>query len=564
MTEPGHARHVQAHDPPKPGQEPEYGRFVDTGRQGLLRRFASSVRHGVALLAGGMAARARAIPEWERSRPRKLLFRAFAAFVSFPVERELRRATFPVQLRVRLERLGPTYIKLGQVLAVREDLLPVAITSELGRLLDRLPALPFERVVAMVERELGRPVDRVFSHIRSVPLGSASIGQTHVATLLSGEQVVLKLVKPGIRETLRRDTLLLRMAGVFLQLVLPRYQPRKVIRDFCRYTLREVDLRHEADNAETFAANFEDRPEVVFPRIHRDLSTANLLTMEYLEGLKPTDGRAQELRPEDRERLVDLGAQAIISMLYRDGFFHADLHPGNLIILPGPKIGFVDLGIVGRFDADLKRSLLYYFYCVVAGDAESAAGYLATIANPGPRADPVGFRRDVEEVSRQWFHRARYSSFSLARLMIQSISQAAKHRMEFPLEMVLMLRALVTYEAVGNRLVPGFDVAKVARPHIYRILLDRFAPMRLAQEGLTSIPELAEAATKVPRLVIEGLQLVEKATRHPSENPLAGLRGSLFGGSCVVAGAVLIAFGKVWVAGGAILLLGLVIALRRG
>ena len=563
MTEPGHARLARGPDPPKPGLEPRFERFVDTGGQGIVRRAASTLRHGLALAFGGLGAWTRDLPDAERTRPRFLLLRAFAAVGSLPVSRRVRRQPLPVQLRLRLEMLGPTYIKLGQILSLREDLLPKAVTDELGRLLDRLPAVPYEQVIGIVERELRRPVDEVFAHVRSTPLGSASIGQTHVATTLAGEQVVLKVVKPGIRRTLRRDTLLLRLLGRVLQLFLPRFQPRRVIDEFCHYTLREADLSYEADNAETFAANFRDHEGVVFPRIHRELSTASLLTMELLEGIQPNDPRALALRAEDRERLVALGAEAIISMLYRDGFFHADLHPANLLVLPGPKIGFVDLGIVGRLEADVKRALLYYYYCLVIGDTESAAGYLAALAEPGPGADLAGFRRDVEEVSQQWLHRARFASFSVGRLILQSIGYAARRRVSFPVEMVLMVKALATFEAVGNRLLPGFDVVKVSRPHVHRILLERFAPTHLAQESLTALPELADAMAKVPRLIIEGLHLVEKATRRPAENPLAGLRASLFGGACLVAGAVLIAFDGPRVLGAALLLAGVLVALRR-
>ena len=158
------------------------------------------------------------------------------------------------------------------------------------------------------------------------------------------------------------------------------------INEFVAYTLREADLMREADNAETFQANFEEMPDVVFPKIYRDYSGQRVLCMEYIRGIKPTDPRARDLSPEDRDKLIDLGAAAIISMLYKDGFFHADLHPANLIILPGPKAAFIDLGMVGRFDEDLRRILLYYYYCLVMKDSEHAAHYLASVAKPGPVA----------------------------------------------------------------------------------------------------------------------------------------------------------------------------------
>lgn len=564
MLEVPNNKEIPAPDPAKPGVEPEFGTHVDTGRHGLLRRFLTTSRHALGLGLGAMVARVRALPKRERRQLRYLVPRALLAVIALPVNRELKRLPVEVQLRRRLERLGPTYIKLGQILSAREDLLPKRVTEELKNLLDRLPAVPYKDFFELVSEHLGRPVDEVFAHIRTRPLGSASIGQTHLATLHSGEQVVLKVVKPGIRKTLKRDSLLLKALGLVLQLVVPRYQPRRVIAEFCDYTLKEVDLSREADNAETFSSIFAKQPDIVFPHIFREYSNENLLCMEYLDGIKPTDDKADELRFEDRERLVDLGAEAIISMLYRDGFFHADLHPANLVILPGPKCGFIDLGMVGRFDADLKHTLLYYYYSLVTGEHESAANYLAMIAETDSSSDPVGFRRDVEEVCRHWSHRSRFSQFSLAELIMLSVAKGAAHRMYFPVEMVLMVKAIVTFEAVGRTLLPDFDVVKVSRKHINAVLLERFGPLRLTQEGLTALPELVDTLAKTPRLVTEGLRLMEQATKRPAENPFAGLRATLLGGFCLVAGAILAGSGGPWQLWMALLAAGVLLPLRRG
>jgi ubiquinone biosynthesis protein len=562
--QPSEPAYVKVPDPPKPGDEPTFEDHVDTGGQGLIRRFLAVARHGYGLALGGLAAYLRALPQRERWRIRFLLLRAFSAVAGLPVDRKLRKEPFPIQLRRRLERLGPTYIKLGQVLSLREDLLPRPVTDELRNLLDHLPAVPYERFLELVREALQRPIEEVFAHIRSTPLASASIGQIHLATTGDGEQVILKVVKPGIRETLERDTILMRMLGGLLQPFLGRFQPRRVIREFCDYTLREADLSREADNAETFASNFKDEPGIVFPRVHRDLSSKDLLCMEYLDGIKPTDAKTALLTTADRERLVDLGAQAIIEMLYRDGFFHADLHPANLLILPGPEVGFIDLGMVGRFDADLKRTLLYYYYCLVMGHAENAAHYLAALAETGPRSDPTGFRRDVEDVCRQWSHRSTYRGFSLGKLIMQSVAKGARHRMYFPVEMVLMVKAIVTFEAVGQMLLPEFDVAKVSRRHVTRITLERFGPIRLAQESLTALPELVDALAKTPRLITEGLQLVEDATKRPAENPFAGMRATLFGGACLIAGAIVAGFGGPWPIWAVLFAAGILLPLRRG
>ena len=229
-------------------------------------------------------------------------------------------------------------------------------------------------------------------------------------------------------------------------------------------------------------------------------------------------------------------------MIYKDGFFHADLHPGNLIVLPGPKAGFIDLGMVGRMDDELRRTLLYYYYCLVTGDAENAARYLSAAAEPGRGGDPAGFRRDVAEISSRWRRSANFDTFSLGQLILESVSRGAEYRMYFPVEMVLMVKALITFEGVGQILLPGFDVAEVSKRHIRRIFIHQFSPIRLVTEGLRGAPDLVDALVQVPLLITEGLRVLEKTTRRRTENPFAGLRGTLLAGFCLVAGAIIIGF----------------------
>jgi ubiquinone biosynthesis protein len=571
--------------PPTMGSAEGAGEFEllpEKPPQGLLRRVFSTQRHLLGLLFGGLVA-------WVRERPplrrRGLVFqlgRVLSWLVRPFLNRRIVRQPFPVQLRRRLEILGPTYIKLGQILSLRRDLLPDSITRELGNLLDRLPVMPFDRYLERVERDLGRPVEEVFRWVDPRPLGSASIAQTHRGTLVTGEDVILKVVKPGIRETLHRDARLLWLLGRLLQIVLARFQPKQILDEFVDYTLREVDLRLEADNAETFRANFKDMPEVVFPQIYRHASGENLLTMEFLDGFKPSDPRARRLSDLDRDRLVDLGASSIIRMIYRDGFFHADLHPGNLLILPGPKVGFIDLGMVGRFSEELRRTLLYYYFSLITGDAESAARYLALVARPASGADPAGFRRTVTEICRRWARSANFQDFSLGQLILLSVARGGEFRMYFPVEMVLMVKAIITFEGVGQMLKPGLDVATASRTHINRILLYQFSPLHLAKEGLRGAPELLSAFLRAPMLITEGIRYFEEQTQRTPENPFAGIRGTVFGGFCLLAGALIAGFsliarsfadslegpwyltsGPLWVAGG-LVLVGVILAMRRG
>ncbi len=552
--------------PPSSGPIPGFEMMPDKPPHRLVRRFLTTQRHLVALFFGGLVSHARQGKALGKGRRLRLLFwleRLIAAIVRPFLDKSIVDRPFPVQLRRRLEILGPTYIKLGQVLALRQDILPASITDELKNLLDRLPVVPFDRYVQLIEDDLQRPVSEMYSWIDPIPTGSASIAQIHRATTREGDSVIIKVVKPGIPETLTRDALLLRILGRFLQVLLPRYRPRQLIKEFVEYTRREVDLRREADNAESFTANFHDLPGVTFPRIYRQYSASRVLCMEFLNGFKPGSPETQSLTDEERDLLVDLGAASIIRMLFRDGFFHADLHPGNLIILPGPRLGFIDLGMVGRFDSDLRRTFLYYYYALVMGDAEGAARYLTAIAQPGPGADPNGFRREVTEILMRWNRSSSFRDFSLAQLIMRSVNLGAQHRLYFPVEMVLMVKALVTFEGVGQILKPGLDVAAVSQAHASGILREQFSPQYLFKQVLRAGPDVLEALAKAPSLITEGLRLLEHASRRSTENPLHGLRGTLFGGFCMVAGAILAGAGGPWPVWSVLFAVGIGAALHR-
>ncbi|MCP4897539.1 MAG: AarF/ABC1/UbiB kinase family protein [bacterium] len=543
----------------RPAVPPAWGQMP-----ALVGRGRATVRHFTALLFGGYVAYVRA--QKERGR-RGLIYRiqvVLSWMCRIFLDGQISRLPYPEQLRRRLEMLGPTYIKLGQILSLRRDIIPEVVTEELKNLLSFLPPVDFEEIRGIVESDLGLPLEEVFASVDDTPMGSASIAQTHRAVTVDDLHVVLKVVKPGIRELLYRDASLLKMFGIVLQRIVPRFQPKRVIEEFFDYTLRELDMRLEAENAETFAANFRDQPEIVFPKIFREFSGESVLCMEFLDGVPPDHDAANQMAVADREKVIDLGASAIISMVYRDGFFHADLHPGNLFLLEGPKVGFIDLGMVGRLDPELKQSLLFHYYSLVMEDYENAARHLADVAETEQRSDVMGFRRAVKELCRRWRRSATFEEFSLALLILESVRLGARYRVYFPVEMVLLVKALVTYEGVGYMLNPDFNVADLSQRHITGVFRQFFSPVRLLQEGMRGAPDLVNALVKLPSLVSETLRLLEKQARRRPENPFAGLRATLFGSSCLMSGAILIAVEGPWTVSATLMLVGLVVALRRG
>ncbi len=518
--------------------------------KGAFLRFFTVYRHVLGLLMGGHIAYVRSLPRIRTKGLRSPGKRLLAWVLRFFVDGDLVDRPFPKQLRRRLEILGPTYTKLGQVLAIRKDLLPAAITRELESLMDQLPAVPYDQVKAILERELDAPADALFASIDPDPLGSASIAQAHKAVTHDGETVVFKVIKPGIREVITSDLKLLEIVGVFLEWIIPNYRPSQIIEEFGAYTRREVDYTYEADNADIFAANFQDLDGVAFPAIYRKLSSKNVLTMEFLGGMRPGSPASMRLSEEEKARAIDLGSAAIIRMLYQDGFFHADLHAGNLKILPGARpgdlqVGFIDLGMVGRFGPKVKRRMLYYFYALVRGDVENAARYLLDMARVGEGGDPQGFKRAVGDMARHFTMMSAHGNVSVAQLILQSLSLGGRYRVYFPVEMTLMVKALVTFEGVGRTLDPDLDIVAISRKHVSSIFRKRFDPRTLGQELISSAPEMVDLAVELPQLLATGYSLLEEQLndRTPRQDPLGGLRSGILAGSCVVGGAVAVTQG---------------------
>ena len=455
------------------------------------------------------------------------------------VDKDLVKQPFDVQFRVRLERMGPTYIKLGQVLSLREDILPKALTDELKNLLSELPAVPYVRYKALIEDDLGRPISEMFALIDETPLGSASLAQSHRAELLTGEVVVLKVLKPGVRQTINTDTKLLRFFGWILNLFIPRYQPKQLINEFSRYTLREVDLRFEANNAEVFTANFVDEPDVRFPRIYRAFSNRDVLCMEYFAGRRPDAETAAQSPLAEREKVVDLGVSAIIQMIFQDGFFHADLHPGNLVIFEDGAVGFIDLGMVGRFDSNLQKRMLYYFYSLAQGDAANAARYLTSIAEASKGSDAEGFRRAVEELNNRWLRTPTFSEFSLGQLVLASIALAGRYRIRYPGEIILMVKALITVEGVGNQLIPDINVTEISSKHIRKILIHQFNLVNIFKDGVLIIPELLDVLQRAPLVLNQGLTFLEANFKTKQQSPSNDALGTIFAVGLLIAAAIM-------------------------
>jgi ubiquinone biosynthesis protein len=531
-------------------QKPQavYEIYDERQPKGWILRFLGTLRQLLALLIGAGFEYIREMKEkgkgWSLS---VILLRIILALAWPFMNKDIISQPFPVQFRRRLELMGPSYIKLGQILSLRDDILPKSITEELKNLLRQAPVVPFERFKELIEKDLRRPVDDMFSWIDPVPLGSGSLAQIHIARLKNKEEVVIKVLKPGVRKMVETDTKLLNFFGRILQTsFLSRYQPYQLTREFSRYSLREVDLRIEADNAEIFAANFMDEPRVRFPTIYREYSNREVLTMEYFRGKEIDAPEIMNLNSARKTKLIDLGIKALIQMIFKDGFFHADLHPANILVLDGGYIGFIDSGMVGQFDSNLKRRMFYYFFSLVEGDAGNAARYLTAMSHAGRGGDPDGFRRAVEDLNRRYLRHPSFEEFSLGQLVLESVKLAGFYNIQYPGEIILMIKALVTVEGVGNQLLPGINVVSVSEKHLRNLLLQEFNPIKITKDSILLIPEILDTIKQSPLYISELKQLLEDQVETDRPNILVDILGTAFGGVCLITGAILAAFGLPW------------------
>jgi ubiquinone biosynthesis protein len=384
---------------------------------------------------------------------------------------------FGVRLRQTLDDLGPTFVKFGQLLSTRSDILPDSVLAELQKLQDTVRPMPAGAAQAIIERELGAPVEEVFTRFDPEPLGSASIGQVHRAVLREGEVVAVKVQRPEAPGRVESDLELMREFADFLDRRFGRrifVDVRGLVAEFETVIRRELDYTAEAENARRFAVNFAGTP-VVIPRVHLEYSTRRVLTLQNIEGTRFHDIQPLLLSPSERRRVASMGADAIFKMAFEDGFFHGDPHPGNLILTPKGDLALLDFGMVGYMSRGDIEALSRLFIAVIQRDAAAALRGLESL---GVRY-ATEVRGDLERDLREFFNK--YSGLSvgevtLGQALSELISLARRYRLRVPPVFPLLTKALVTAEGLARAIDPTINVYEVARPYARRLLAERLKP----------------------------------------------------------------------------------------
>mgnify|MGYP006281496243 CR=1 FL=1 len=393
--------------------------------------------------------------------------------------------SLPVHFRQALEELGPTFVKLGQVLSTRPDLLPPAYITELSLLQDEVPPLAWDEIQDVLEEEL-REVEQTFRHVEPQPKAAASLGQVHTATLPDGTDVVIKIQRPNIRKTIETDLSILHDIARYAQRHTPlgqMYHPEEIAEDFANTLREEMNYLREGRNADRFRENFRREPDIYIPRVYWSHTTRRMLTLERIEGIKIDNIEAIDAAGFDRSKIAEHAARLSIQEILVDGFFHADPHPGNLVVMDDGALGVMDFGMVGHLSDQDRIDLIRIYTVAVRMDAEGLVDELIHIGAAPADVDRSSLTRDLNRLM------LRYHDLPLKAIQANEVMREIRpiiyeYHLHLPTNLWLLSKSLTMMEGIGRRLDPNFDIFAFSRPYVNRLIREVVLPNRRQLERL--------------------------------------------------------------------------------
>ena len=404
------------------------------------------------------------------------------------------------RVRMAFEELGPTFIKLGQVLSSQPGLIPIDIVHELAQLQDNVPPCSFEAIEALVSQEFDTPLAQLFQTMETRPIASASIAQVYKARLHSGQTVAVKVQRPGIKKTIEVDLeIMLYLAGVLERNVeeFAPHRPTKIVEEFARVLEHEMDFTFEASNVERFARLFLNDDTIYVPDVFRRYTTSRVLTLEYIDGIKISDLPRLEAEGYDKQVITKRGTDLTMKQVFIHGFFHADPHPGNIFILPGNIICPIDYGMVGHVDLKHREMFVDLLDGLVRQKIPKATRVLLQIAIWDEEPDVVALERDLGEFIGRHFYKP-IKEIEIGKLLHHLLVMLTTHRLRLPPNMFLMMKALGTIENIARQMDPDFDVILHATPFARKVMLARYMPRRVLEEVAGTVGDLHHFSRQFP------------------------------------------------------------------
>ncbi|WZP00077.1 AarF/UbiB family protein [Isosphaeraceae bacterium EP7] len=417
-----------------------------------------------------------------------------------------------IRLRMVCEDLGPTFVKLGQVLSTRADLLPEAYTTELARLRDDVRPFPFAEAEAILAEEYGKPLAEVFAAVDPEPIASASVSQVYRATTFDGRTLALKVRRPNIDKIIQADLDILRnlaaLADRHLAFMAP-YAPIELAREFERSLRRELDFTVERRTMERCRQQFEGDSTAHIPETYAEYSTGRVLAMEFIEGVSPADAEALARLGLDPAKVACTGARILLEMIFRHGFFHADPHPGNLRVLPGGVIAPLDFGMFGHLDSPTRERIADVLHALMTQDVDRLIRALDGLDIRPESTDTRALHRELAELVSAYSDLT-LDAIDLSHLLHDLFALVRVHRLKIPPDLVLLIRSLVTIEGVGRRLDPHFDIGAQLLPLLRHLILRRFSPWRLLTRSIRTAEDFQRIATLLPEVLGQSLESIRR------------------------------------------------------
>ncbi|MEA3377534.1 MAG: AarF/ABC1/UbiB kinase family protein [Chloroflexota bacterium] len=434
----------------------------------------------------------------------------------------------PQRLRLTLQELGPTFVKLGQILSTRPDLIPPAYIAELVKLQDVVPPEPWKPIRAQIESELEAPLEELFATSDPQPIAAASLAQVHAAALPHGPEVVVKVQRPDIKRVIDVDLEIIADVARLLQertALGEIYDLPTIAQDFAATLRAELDFHREGYNADRFRENFADEPYLYIPRVHWDLTTRRVLVLERISGIKISDIQALDSANYDRQRIGEHAARMIIKEVLEDGFFHADPHPGNFYVMPDEVIGAMDFGMVGYLSRQARTDLIRLYVAAVQMDEEGIVDQLIRMGAAAGAVDRQALRRDIARFMRKYYGLPLKAI--RAREVVEEVRPIIfRHHLQLPSEYWLLGKTLAMMEGVGLQLAPDFDMISFSRPYVRRFMWQMMSPSHWGPALLKGAGEWGQLLSLLPRA---GSRLLTRAERGELEITLRhkGLRQTL-------------------------------------
>lgn len=407
----------------------------------------------------------------------------------------------PVHLRLALEELGTTFIKLGQILSTRADLLPPDYIAELTKLQDAAPPVPFEAIREALVAELGQPIESAFAEFNPEPLAAASIGQAHAATLQDGTEVVVKIRRPGVVEQVNEDLEILKELASTASRhweFADRYDLVGLVEEFSQTLRSELDYIREGHSAERFALNFADDPRIHVPRVFWETTTSRVLTLERIRGIKINDLEGLDGQGTDRCWLAKYATNVVLKMVCEDGFFHADPHPGNFFIEPNGAIGLIDFGMVGVLDERTQERLADLLIGINQRDADRLVDVFLDLGVTRKRIDRGAVRRDVEHLLSTYLG-VPLGELKITDLLNDIFSAMRRHHMHLPSNLALLFKTVIMIEGLGVTLDPDFNLTAVLVPYAERLVIREYSPFKWVRSFSRASLDLARLGVEMPQ-----------------------------------------------------------------